>query len=73
MMIAVPVSKLEEPDDMNKMMYESHLEFVKTSKKSKISNSFENFVDIVERYQKPEERKAIEQDLNSLQDYFRKL
>ena len=73
MMISVPADKLDIPDDMSKMLYQSHMEFSEQQKKSKYSDALDAFVQLVTRYDDREERKAIEKDLTSMQEYFKKL
>jgi len=73
MLVAVPACKLEEPDDMSLMLYESHTMALEANKKSGLTTAFEAYEAIVTKPDDAEERKAIDKDLNSMQEYFSSL
>ena len=58
---------------MSLMLYESHKQFQQESKKSGLETAFEAYEQIVTKPDNPEERKAIDKDLDSMQEYFSSL
>ena len=73
MKIAVPVCKCEPPDEMSLMLYESHMSAIQEQSKSGLATAFEAYEQIVTKPDTPEERKAIDKDLDSMQEYFSSL
>lgn len=71
--VAVPACKLEKADQMSLILYESFMQSRETSKKTKLTNSLEEYESLVAKYDEAEERKAIEKDLDSMNMYFSKI
>ena len=72
-LVAVPACKLELPDDLSLMLYESHMSSRAEAKKSGLSNALEAMEQLVAKQDNPEERKAIEANLETLNEYFSSL
>ena len=64
--MAVPACKLEIPDDLNLMLYESHLQAMKDEQKKGLSNALEAYENLLAKQDNHEERMAIDTDLNTL-------
>ena len=73
MQVAIPACRLEAPDEMSTMLYESHLAFKQQSAKSGLSSALEAFEALVTKPDNAEERKAIEANLDSMQEFFSSL
>ena len=64
--MAVPACKLEIPDDLNLMLYESYLQAMKDEQKKGLSNALEAYENLLAKQDNHEERMAIDTDLNTL-------
>jgi len=71
--VAVPACKCEMPDDLSLMLYESHVSAKSEAKKSGLERALGEFESLVAKQDSSEERKAIEKDLDSLNQFFASL
>jgi len=71
--VAVPACKCEIPDDMSMMLYESHMTAKADDKRSGLTRSLTQLETLMAKQDSAEERKAIEANLDSLNEYFSSL
>ena len=69
----MPACKLEIPDDLSLMLYESHMSSRADQQRSGLANSIDKLEELLAKQDNAEERKAIDSNLDSLNAYFSSL